>query len=109
MPVESLTKPRNSSEAITSGGRIEIITSFSQSRHAVIVTIKDNGSGIEKENLTKIFDPFFSTKKHVDSSNSGLGLSVSWGIIEQHGGTIEVESQIGQGTTFRIILPIRSS
>jgi len=96
----------NSSEAISSGGKIEIATSYNQSARELSIQISDNGHGIDKENLTKIFDPFFSTKKDSERSNSGLGLSVSWGIVEQHGGRIEVDSKIGQGTTFRIILPI---
>jgi two-component system NtrC family sensor kinase len=67
------------------------------------VRVSDSGSGIPPENLEKIFDPFFSTKGR---KGTGLGLAVVWGIIEKHGGRIEVQSEVGKGTTFRILLPI---
>jgi len=65
--------------------------------------IADTGCGISEENLPKIFDPFFTTK---EASGTGLGLSVSYGIINSHGGIIEVESTVGVGTTFTIKLPM---
>jgi two-component system NtrC family sensor kinase len=68
-----------------------------------MVKIADTGCGIPEENLSRIFDPFFTTK---DTSGTGLGLSVSYGIINSHGGSIEVESSVGVGTTFTINLPI---
>lgn len=67
------------------------------------IKVSDTGIGIPKENLSKIFDPFFTTWER--SKGSGLGLSVSKGIIQKHGGTIKVESEVGKGTTFTIILP----
>jgi len=67
------------------------------------IKVSDTGIGIPKENLSKIFDPFFTTWER--STGSGLGLSVSKDIIQKHGGTIEVESKTGKGTTFTIILP----
>ncbi|MHA2938964.1 ATP-binding protein [Vibrio sp. RC27] len=70
----------------------------------VEVQIEDNGSGIPKENLTTIFEPFFTTKPVGDGT--GLGLSVSYGIINAHGGTISVDSEVGKGTTFTLILPV---
>jgi two-component system NtrC family sensor kinase len=69
----------------------------------VVVKIADTGCGIPEENLSRIFDPFFTTR---ETSGTGLGLSVSYGIINSHGGTIEVESSVGVGTTFTIQLPI---
>lgn len=66
------------------------------------ITIKDNGCGINKEDLDKIFDPFFSTK---GQKGTGLGLSVIWGIIDNHKGKITVDSEIGKGTSFTIHLP----
>jgi two-component system NtrC family sensor kinase len=71
---------------------------------AVEITIRDDGCGIEPENLDRIFDPFFTTKGV--GKGTGLGLSVSHGTITAHGGTIEVESEVGQGTEFRICLPV---
>jgi PAS domain S-box-containing protein len=67
----------------------------------VKVTIKDNGLGIPRENLSRIFDPFFSTKE----KGSGLGLAVTYSIITKHGGFVEVISQLGSGTEFRLYLP----
>ena len=67
----------------------------------VQISIRDSGEGIPRETLGRIFDPFFTTKK----AGSGLGLSIAFSVVSRHGGTIEVESVIGQGTTFRIVLP----
>jgi len=66
------------------------------------IRVCDTGCGIARENLPKIFDPFFSTK---GPKGTGLGLAVAWGIVEKHNGRIEVESEVGKGTTFRILLP----
>jgi two-component system NtrC family sensor kinase len=70
----------------------------------VLLTVSDNGEGIPPENLAKIFDPFFTTKP--DGKGVGLGLAVSFGIIEAHGGDIEVKSAVGEGTTFTVSLPL---
>lgn len=71
----------------------------------VWIEVTDNGTGIPEENLTRIFDPFFTTK--AIGKGTGLGLSLSYGIMQKHDGNIEVKSQCGAGTTFRIMLPIR--
>jgi signal transduction histidine kinase len=71
----------------------------------VIVEIEDNGCGIPPENLPRLFDPFFTTKPV--GQGTGLGLSVSYGIIRDHGGAIEVDSALGRGSTFRILLPVK--
>jgi two-component system NtrC family sensor kinase len=73
-------------------------------RDYVEIKIADNGTGIEKEDLPRIFEPFYSTK---GQKGTGLGLAVIWGIIDNHDGTINVESEVGKGTTFTILLPIR--
>lgn len=70
----------------------------------VWIEVEDNGTGIAEENLTRIFDPFFTTK--AIGKGTGLGLSLSYGIMQKHDGSIEVKSQCGAGTTFRIIWPI---
>jgi signal transduction histidine kinase len=64
---------------------------------------RDNGEGIPPENLAKIFDPFFTTKP--EGKGTGLGLAVVYGIVEAHGGEIDVKSEVGEGTTFTITLP----
>lgn len=69
------------------------------------ITIRDTGIGIPPEHVKRIFDPFFTTK--AEGEGTGLGLSVSYGIIANHKGKIEVESKVGEGATFRIILPIK--
>jgi signal transduction histidine kinase len=68
-----------------------------------VITLRDNGPGIPAEVLPRIFDPFFTTKDV--GEGSGLGLSIVHGIVERHGGTIEVDSRVGEGTTFRVVLP----
>jgi two-component system NtrC family sensor kinase len=73
----------------------------------VEVVVKDTGNGIPPENLDKVFEPFFSTK--AVGRGTGLGLSICYGIIEAHGGRIEVESRVNEGTTFRVLLPVLSS
>jgi signal transduction histidine kinase len=74
---------------------------------AVALAIQDTGIGIPPENLGRIFDPFFTTKP--EGVGTGLGLSVSYGIISNHGGRIDVESEVGKGTTFTILLPVDQS
>jgi two-component system NtrC family sensor kinase len=70
----------------------------------VEVRIADTGQGIPKENLSRIFEPFFTTKGEY---GNGLGLAVIWGIIDNHNGTIDVESEPAKGTTFVIRLPLQ--
>ena len=69
------------------------------------VAIKDTGTGIKAENMENIFLPFFTTKPEV--KGTGLGLSVSYGIVKNHQGEIQVSSQLGKGTTFTVLLPIK--
>jgi len=72
----------------------------------VCISITDNGPGIEPVDLERIFEPFFTTK--INGKGSGLGLSVSYGIVRDHHGFIDVESEVGRGTMFRIFLPVHS-
>tara|TARA_R110002051_G_scaffold30489_3_gene70596 strand:+ start:6057 stop:8414 length:2358 start_codon:yes stop_codon:yes gene_type:complete len=88
-------------------GVLQITSSIDKAQQHVIVSVKDNGAGIPESTLAKIFEPFFTTKKAGDGT--GLGLAITAQIIEQHGGSIEVSSIVGEGTTFTIKLPIQSS
>jgi len=85
-------------------GTITIETGFLEEKKVVEILIKDSGSGIEKDFLPKIFDPFFS--KFKNKSGPGTGLSLANKIVQMHNGTIEVESIVGKGTAFRITLPL---
>ena len=86
-------------------GTLTISTALSQlsDKPAVLIKISDTGKGIPPENLSKLFDPFFTTKPV--GQGTGLGLSISHGIIEDHSGAINVESEVGKGTCFNILLP----
>jgi len=95
----------NAAHAIETRGRITVRTSFENDM--VTVSVSDTGSGIAAENLGRIFEPFFTTKPV--GKGTGLGLSLSYSIVQKHGGRIEVESEIGKGTTFRVILPRQMS
>lgn len=106
----------NSIDAIQKEGKISIYTNFNKTRSilntdSISITISDTGCGIPKENLDKIFDPFFSTKKI--GKGTGLGLAISLGIIKEHGGNINVESEhrapveARSWTKFTITLPVK--
>lgn len=97
----------NAAEA-TSGKterRVHVATSVSEGM--VTLTVTDNGEGISPENLAKVFDPFFTTKS--EGKGVGLGLAVSYGIIQAHGGDIEVKSKPGDGATFIVTLPLEQA
>lgn len=94
----------NALQAMDGGGVLTIKTT--RDNGFCVVSINDTGTGIPPEIIPNIFDPFFTTKGV--GEGTGLGLSVSKGIVDQHGGVIEVESQIGAGTTFKVKLPIES-
>jgi two-component system NtrC family sensor kinase len=92
----------NARDAIPDGGRITLRTTSSRD-DSLVVEISDNGIGIAPENVAKIYDPFYTTKGV--GRGTGLGLAVSYGIVQEHSGHISVESAPGRGTTFRIALP----
>jgi two-component system NtrC family sensor kinase len=92
----------NASEAMSERGDICIASSSLNNGREVEVSISDTGPGIAKEHLQRIFEPFFSTK---GGHSLGIGLAVSQNIISQHGGRLEVDSEPGEGTTFRIKMP----
>ncbi len=99
----------NAKEAMQEGGRLRVSTSAHNHNNCVAAQIADSGSGIAPEHLKRIYDPFFTTKtmpKPGDRRGTGLGLSVSYGIIQEHAGKIHVESAIGAGTTFHLEFPL---
>jgi len=100
----------NACHAMPMGGRMTIAMRADLKRNLIITTIEDTGQGIPEENLGRIFDPFFTTKNQElgGVAGTGLGLSVSYGIIENHGGQITVQSVVGHGTVFTVELPIVS-
>ncbi len=91
----------NARDAMPRGGELTITTNAENS--AVSVEVADNGMGIPAEHLNKIFDPFFTTK--ATSRGTGLGLAVTYGIIQEHSGLIQVDSVVGRGTTFHLEFP----
>ncbi len=90
----------NAKDAILNSGTVTLTTGY-KNEDEVIIEVADTGTGIDPENLSKIYDPFFTTK--AVGSGTGLGMAVSYGIVQEHFGTIEAESEIGVGTTFRLV------
>jgi two-component system NtrC family sensor kinase len=96
----------NALDATEPGGVITVTTQNSsiQGSKGIDILIKDTGSGIPQDNLDKLFDPFYTTKE--PGKGTGLGLAVSLGIVQRHGGTITATSELGKGTQFRVWLPL---
>jgi hypothetical protein len=94
----------NAIDAMPQGGNLWITTRQNSATNVEFI-IRDDGVGISEEHLAHIFEPFYTTK---ESGGSGLGLAISQNIVERHGGSIAVESKVGQGTTFTMLLPVDS-
>lgn len=92
----------NARDAMPRGGQLEISTGFDE--EVITIRFRDTGMGIAPENMARIYDPFFTTKQI--GKGTGLGLAVSYGIIQDHGGQILVDSRPGEGTIFEITLPL---
>jgi two-component system, NtrC family, sensor kinase len=94
----------NAIDSLAKGGEIEVgtIVTGTENEKKLLVVVKDNGTGISDKDLPNVFDPFFTTKE----DGTGLGLPLSLGIVEAHGGTIELDSRPGRGTQATIILPL---
>ncbi len=92
----------NARDAMPEGGRLEIITTAGAATASI--TFRDSGVGIAPEHLARIYDPFFTTKQI--GQGTGLGLAVSYGIVQDHSGSIHVDSRPGEGTSFRLTLPL---
>ncbi len=99
----------NATEAmeVAGGGVLTIESRHLLSEDSVQINFQDTGPGIHEENISKLFEPFFTTKKK--GKGVGLGLSVAYGIIQEHGGSIYVKSKVGEGTTFQVRLPLKSA
>jgi two-component system NtrC family sensor kinase len=93
----------NALDAMRDGGQLTIRTGFSERAGFCRVAVSDTGSGIRAEDMARLFEPFFTTKEV--GRGLGLGLAIAYGIVTQHGGTIDVQSQAGIGSTFRVVLP----
>jgi len=94
----------NAAEAMEGKGSLTIGTQLLKDGRFMEIGFTDTGFGIPQENMKRLFEPFFTTKE--ETKGIGLGLAISYGIIKNHGGTIEVKSQVGEGTTFIIKLPV---
>lgn len=92
----------NAMEAMPEGGSLRVGTMLTEDRRWVLIAFQDSGPGLTAEQIAHLFEPFYTTKP----SGTGLGLAISYGIVERHGGTIEVSSQPGQGATFIVRLPV---
>ena len=93
----------NASEAVSENGEILMRTSNPDQDH-IQLDIRDNGVGIDPEDIPHIFEPFYSAKEK--ARGIGLGLAIVHGIVQSHNGRIEVDSELGKGTTISIILPL---
>ena len=92
----------NAAQSIGESGEITVVTKLKGAR--VSISVIDTGSGIKSDDLEHLFEPFFTTKPV--GMGTGLGLSVSYGIVKAHGGDIEITSNLGTGTTVEILLPV---
>ena len=96
----------NAIDAMPRGGNLWIATLLNHDETEISIQVRDDGAGIAPDVLPQIFEPFMTTKEH--GHGVGLGLAISRGIVEGHHGRIEVESQLGKGTTFTVTLPVRT-
>ncbi|MBL8985713.1 MAG: PAS domain-containing protein [Gemmatimonadetes bacterium] len=93
----------NAVDAMPDGGVLTLRSKRVTGRHEAIIEVKDTGSGIPKAHMSKIFEPFYTTKP--PGQGTGLGLSIAYGIMQDHGGRIDVESEVGRGSVFRVVMP----
>lgn len=94
----------NAIDAMPRGGNLWLCTRMTSTQDGVAIEVRDDGTGISPENLSQLFEPFHTTKE--EGHGVGLGLAISRSIVERHQGHIEVQSELGKGTTFTVVLPI---
>jgi two-component system NtrC family sensor kinase len=92
----------NARDAMKACGEIGIRSEIAENGHSIALTVSDTGCGIPESQLGEIFEPFFSTKAE---QGHGLGLAAVLSVVERHGGRVEVDSKVGEGSTFRLVLP----
>jgi signal transduction histidine kinase len=96
---------QNACQALTDQRQaIRVSTHHDAASNCIVITVWDEGAGIAPENLSQVQDPFFTTRH--ESGGTGLGLSISSRIVEEHGGTMNFESEVGMGTRVRVSLPV---
>ena len=93
----------NAAQAMPNGGKMTLGARYDTEAESFLLTFSDEGEGIGAEDMQKIFQPYFTTKE----AGIGLGLAITERIIREHGGEIRVESEIGKGTTFAVVLPTK--
>ena len=98
-----LNLANNAADSMPAGGELTVSTRYDESSHWICITMRDTGSGIKESDRTRVFEPFFTTKEV--GKGTGLGLSICYKIIENHLGSIEFDTALGKGTTFRVYLP----
>jgi signal transduction histidine kinase len=96
---------RNADEAMPRGGSLTLTIATDTAGENLVIEIADTGKGIPEESLAKIFEPFFTEGK---TDGTGIGMSMAKSLIESHGGTISVESEVGVGTSFKVTIPLAS-
>ena len=94
----------NAIEAMPKGGELSVVSDLDRAHKNAFVEIRDTGCGIPEENLEHIFDPFFTTRE--EGEGTGMGLSIVYGVVKNHGGNIRVESEAGKGTLSVLSFPI---
>jgi signal transduction histidine kinase len=100
-----LNLANNAGDSMSSGGELHVSTRYDDINDRICITVHDTGCGIKESDRTRVFEPFFTTKEV--GKGTGLGLSICYKIVENHLGSIEFDSVIGKGTTFRIYLPAK--
>jgi signal transduction histidine kinase len=101
-----LNLANNAADSMPAGGKLDISTHYDEATDRICIVVHDTGSGIKESDSTRVFEPFFTTKEV--GKGTGLGLSICYKIVANHLGSIEFDTVLGKGTTFRVYLPART-